>query len=230
MHFWLFFFSPLNQIFSYWSYPLEAFSLLNIQVLYWSIFAPACFNQHGQSIRNVFLYEPHNCRCLVYSSIWASTPMTSAHFCSSLRQAVLLICKLANEARLYVRLPAHSLWCCLGHCTEDRDPGGKAEQVRWGVLWPQGVWLSPSRSWKTPLSTEMFGFDCAVVTAGLGLISQVEIEWLVAPGWLTPSPKWNKYYLYVIGVISQPTLQHVEDLDSVFRAALVKLLKGSRQE
>lgn len=42
---------------------------------------------------------------------------------------VLLICKLANEALLYVRLPAHSLWCCLGRRTEDRDPGAKQNKL-----------------------------------------------------------------------------------------------------
>lgn len=52
----------------------------------------------------------------------------------------------------------------------------------------------------------------------------------MAPGWLTPKPKWTKYYLYGIGVISQQNLQHAEDRDTVFRAALVKPLKESRQE
>lgn len=46
VHFWLLFFLSFETdlFFTYWFYPPETFSLLNIQVLYWSIFAPACFN------------------------------------------------------------------------------------------------------------------------------------------------------------------------------------------
>lgn len=91
---------------------------------------------------------------------------------------VSLICKLANEVVLYVRLPVDSLWCLRGCRGAGGDPGGKAEQVRWSVGWPQRAWLSPSRSWKTPLRAKMSGFDCPVVTAALGLISRVEMEWL----------------------------------------------------
>lgn len=64
------------------------------------------------------------------------------------------------------------------------------------------------------------------MTAALGLISRVEMELLgKAPGWMTPTLKWNKFYLYPIGVILQQNLQCIEDRYCVFRAVMVKPLK-----
>lgn len=182
-----FFSSPLNQIFSL----LTGFTLQRPSACWTYRFCidlflhQRVFTSMGR-VFWMFFYISH-----LTADVWfilrsGLQRQWHRHISAHHEAGVPLICKLANEALLYVRLPAPSLWCCLGLHTEDRDPWGKAEQVRWGILWPQGVWLFPSRSWKTPLSTEMFGFDCPVVTAGLGLISQVEMEWLCS-SWLADS-------------------------------------------